>query len=209
MDMGSLLGFWLVAGLLVCTPGADWAFAISAGVARRSIVPPIAGVLSGYTIVVALIAVGLGALVIANPLLLTGLTLIGAAYLIWLGLTTLLRAPAELTLTSEGSVSPSAWRDFARGAGTSGLNPKGLLLLLALLPQFTATTAVLPVSLQMLALGGVHILNCAVVYTGVALLSRRVLGARPGLAALVSRFSGGAMMLVGLVLLVEQALTLR
>lgn len=215
MEMAQVLGFWVIAAVLVCTPGADWAFAISAGVARRPIVPPIAGVLAGYLVVILLIALGLGALVAATPAVLTALTLVGAAYLVWLGITTIMRpaaAPAveagDPVASAESGASAasaaSGWRSFLRGAGTSGLNPKGLLLLLALLPQFTVASAPVAMPLQVMALGGLHVLNCAVVYTAVALFAKHVLAARPAVAAVVTKCSGGAMLLVGLLLVAEQ-----
>lgn len=85
---------------------------------------------------------------------------------------------------------------FARGSGVSGINPKGLLLLLALLPQFTSRDG-WPSSLQMLALGGLHILSWAVVYFTVAVLARRILRSRPGATVVVTTLAGIAMTLIG------------
>jgi threonine/homoserine/homoserine lactone efflux protein len=58
----------------------------------------------------------------------------------------------------------------------------------------------------MLALGGIHVANCAVVYIVVAATARRLLRARPSAARIVSRASGVIMMLLGVWLLVEQFL---
>jgi threonine/homoserine/homoserine lactone efflux protein len=202
MTAAAIFGFWGVSTLLVLTPGADWAFAIAAG-ARRRAVPSIAGIVTGYAIVVLAVAVGVGALVAANPLLLGALTIGGALYLIWIGLNGLLRAPAPLTDASEAVASP--WGTFFRGAGVSGFNPKGLLVLLALVPQFTSRETSWPPAAQMLLLGGLFVATCALVYSGVALLSRFLLVGRPRSAAVVARISGAAMTLIGLALLVERA----
>jgi threonine/homoserine/homoserine lactone efflux protein len=51
---------------------------------------------------------------------------------------------------------------------------------------------------------GRHVASCAVVYTGVGTASRRVVRARPSTARTVTRFSGAAMILIGVVLLAEQ-----
>lgn len=203
MTATAIFGFWGVSTLLVLTPGADWAYAIAAG-ARRRAVPSIAGIVTGYAIVVFAVAVGVGALVAANPLLLDALTIGGALYLIWIGLNGLLRTPVPLAGTSDAVAS--TWGIFFRGAGVSGFNPKGLLVLLALVPQFTSPDTSWPPAAQMLLLGGLFVATCALVYSGVALLARFVLVGRPRSAAVVARISGAAMTLIGLALLVERAL---
>ena len=91
-----------------------------------------------------------------------------------------------------------------KGAGTSVLNPKVFLLFLALLPQFTEPEAGWPLGLQIVALGLVHVVSCAVVYTGVGAGARLVLRARPSAARVVTRISGAAMVGIGVLLLVER-----
>ena len=96
-------------------------------------------------------------------------------------------------------------RDWVRrGFLVSGMNPKALLLMLALLPQFTRAQAPWAVELQIGALGLVQMLNCAVVYSLVAVASRLVLRTRPAAARRVSRLSGVAMIAVAALLLAEQ-----
>lgn len=207
MDLNLMLQFWVVAALIVLTPGADWAYAITAGLRARSVVPSVLGMVAGYAVVVAAIAVGVGALVTRAPAALTVLTFAGAGYLLWLGVSALFRAAGGVE-ASERRIGERAGAQFLRGAGVSSLNPKGLLLLLAVLPQFTTSAGGWPPSAQMLALGGLHLLDVAVVYLGVAVLARRVLRARPRAAAVLSRVAGVAMTGIGLALIVEQALRL-
>jgi threonine/homoserine/homoserine lactone efflux protein len=78
------------------------------------------------------------------------------------------------------------------------------LLFLALLPQFTEPDAAWPAAVQIVVLGLVHATSCAVVYMGVGTASRAVLRARPVAARAVSRFSGFAMVGIGVVLLAER-----
>ena len=92
----------------------------------------------------------------------------------------------------------------AKGLGISGLNPKVFLLFLALLPQFTDPDADWPLAVQIAVLGLVHVASCAVVYPGVGTGARVVLRARPAAARVVTRFSGTAMVVIGVLLLVEQ-----
>ena len=102
-------------------------------------------------------------------------------------------------------LAPNSWmRQAVKGMGISGLNPKVFLLFLALLPQFTDTGSRWPVALQIVALGMVHTVSCAVVYTGVGMAARHVLRARPGAAQVVTWISGGAMILIGGVLVAQQ-----
>ena len=54
----------------------------------------------------------------------------------------------------------------ARGAATSGLNPKALLLFVAVLPQFVDRHGGVPVAAQIAVLGAIHTANCAVAYLG-------------------------------------------
>ncbi|RSM74779.1 LysE family translocator [Kibdelosporangium aridum] len=197
MDFGAVATFLVIDLLLVLTPGADWAFTIAAGIRDRSVVPAVTGLVIGYAGHVVLVTAGLAALVAANPGLLKVLTAVGAAYLIWMGGSVLVK-PA----TSVQPTVLSAGRVVLRGAGVSGLNPKGMLLTVALLPQFVRPDAPWPIALQTAALGTLHMITCAVVYLLVGLLARTVLGARPRAAKIVSRVSGVAMVLIGASLLV-------
>ena len=202
MDATLALQFWLVGIVLVLTPGPDWAYAIASGVRSPRVAPAVAGMVAGHGAVVVLVAVGLGALLSAQPSAMTALTLVGAAYLMYLGIRTL-RAPAGPLAADSAAVGVDPMRQFLTGTGISGVNPKGLILLLALLPQFTSPTGWAP-GLQMLALGGLHLLNCAVVYSVVGVLANRVLSSRPSTAALVSRAAGILMTGMGAALLLEK-----
>jgi threonine/homoserine/homoserine lactone efflux protein len=205
MAIATVMAFWAVSLLLVLVPGADWAYAIAAGLRDRSVLPAVAGLLAGYVALTAVVAAGVAALIARSPLMLAVLTTLGALYLLWLGVTTVARPSAPRA--AAGRSSESWVRRAAKGAGTSGLNPKGLLLFLALLPQFISRSAGWPVAAQIALLGLVHTANCAVVYTSVGVTARRVLRTRPATAAAVTRCSGAAMIVIGVVLLAERLLT--
>ena len=91
-----------------------------------------------------------------------------------------------------------------KGLCISGLNPKVFLLFLALLPQFTDPTGSWSIAVQMSALGVMHLITCTLVYLLVGYGSKAVLATRPQAARLVSRASGGLMVLIAMVLLLEQ-----
>lgn len=204
MPIGTIAAFWGVSFLFVITPGADWAYAMAAGLRNRTVLPAVGGLLLGHLAATAAVAAGVAVMVARSPMVLATITITGAAYLMWLGVGTLRHPAVPQAGTGEGDES---WvRQAAKGAGISGLNPKVFLLFLALLPQFANPAAPWPVPVQIAALGLVHVASCAVVYTGVGTGARRVLRARPGAAKVVSRVSGAAMVLLGMGLLLEQLL---
>ncbi|WP_404320766.1 LysE family translocator [Arthrobacter luteolus] len=243
MDLSQLAGFAAVSITLAMTPGADWAYCISSGLRARRVAPSVAGLCAGYLVHTALIVAGLAALIAASPGLLTGLTLAGAAYLLWLGISTMRSwrgagftdgsttpvpaAGAEAEPAgAEGSGSSGSGsvalavrapvrsrraverREFLKGLGTSGTNPKALLLYLALIPQFVDPAATLALPLQSLVLGLSHFGVSVLVYTMVALGARRLLRSRPAVARAVTLASGILMVCVALVLLGERLLLL-
>lgn len=197
-------------------PGADWAYAITAGLRARSIIPPILGLASGYVLVVSVIAVGVGSLVASSPGSLTVLTVAGASYILWLGVTTLLGLRATdgtlVAVDADSAASATAaattsdrddLHQYLHGMGVSSINPKGLMLLLALLPQFL-TEGGWASGIQMALLGGIFILEILVVYSGVAMTARSLLRSRPRLSLMVSGASGIFLTMFGVWLLLEQ-----
>ena len=202
MDFGRLAAFWVISFSLVLTPGPDWAYAISAGLRDGAIVPAVTGLLLGYVMITLIVAAGVGAFVASAPVILTVLTVVGAGYLLWLGLNTLTHPPNPTADDSSASYSWSGW--VARGFTVSGANPKALLLFLALLPQFTSRVAVWPVSAQIAALGCVQIINCALFYTLVGIGSKIVLRTQPERARMLGQFSGAAMIVIAFLLILEE-----
>jgi len=208
MNPQLFLAFLVVAGALACTPGVDWAYSITAGLKQRSFVPAVAGLCGGYVLHTVLRLAGLAALLTGVPGMLGWLTVAGAAYLLWLGLTTI-RTWRGASFGSAGVRAPAnQFRTFLQGMGTSGINPKGLLFYVALVPQFVSPEASLPVPVQSGLLGLTFVLLVARVYSCVALLARRLLHSRPGAARKVTLASGIIMVALGAVLLSEQLVPL-
>jgi threonine/homoserine/homoserine lactone efflux protein len=198
----SILAFWAVSLLLIAVPGADWAFTIAAGVRRRAVVPAVAGLAIGYLGITAIVAAGVGAIVARSDVALTTLSVGGGAYLVWHGVS-ILRQPRP-ALAPEPSLARTDWATLGRGVGVSGLNPKGLLILLAVLPQFTDRRDHWPVSVQIAVLGLVFTATCAVFYLALGTFSRSVLEARPRGARIVTRASGLGMVVVGALLIADR-----
>lgn len=207
MPLHAFVAFWAVSFLFVITPGADWAYAICAGLKGRAVVPAVAGLLGGHVIATLIVAAGVGGLFASNPVAMTVLSVAGAGYLLWLGINMLLKpslphADMPHAETVQPPLSRQRWA--LKGMCVSGLNPKVFLLFLALLPQFTDAAAPWPVPLQIVALGLVHAASCGLVYLLVGFGSQVVLATRPAAACWVSRMSGACMVIIAAVLLVEQ-----
>jgi threonine/homoserine/homoserine lactone efflux protein len=209
MPTSALVAFWGVALLLIIVPGADWAFTISAGLRGQSVVPAVGGLVLGYSAMTIVVAAGVGALVAQSAGALMVLTVLGGAYLTWHGARTTLSPATPITAETVAAVQgprPAAWGTVAAGVGVSGLNPKGLLIFVALLPQFTDPDRSWPLALQMAALGMIFVLTCATFYLALSLLTRTVLLSRPAAARVVSRISGVGMILIGASLILERLL---
>jgi threonine/homoserine/homoserine lactone efflux protein len=108
--------------------------------------------------------------------------------------------------SGSGSASGSGRATLAKGIGVSGLNPKGLLVFLAILPQFTSPRGSWPLTVQLAVLGLVFTLTCAAFYLCIGSFAGQILRARPGAARVITRFSGTAMIVIGVLLLAERLL---
>ena len=203
MELSAVLGFAVIALTLVVVPGPDWAYVLAAGARDRVVAPVVGGILLGYVAVTAVVVAGVGPLVAAVPMALVALTVGGAAYLMYLGVQTL-RSPGHVQAGSTAPLAASPLRYLARGVGVSALNPKGLLIFLAILPQFTDAGRGWPVPVQLATLGGIFIAICALFYLSLGHAANRVLGARPGLARATTKVAGMAMIFVGVGLLAER-----
>lgn len=235
MAAGSVATFWAVAFLLISVPGPDWAFTIGAGLRTGSVLPAVGGLMIGYAGLTALVAAGVGALITRSADALTALTVAGGAYLIWHGVTTLRRPTAPRTASGPGAAAalspagqagpdatatgvaatvggpggtplPAGRAVLVRGIGVSGLNPKGLLLFLAVLPQFTNPSRGWPLAAQLATLGLVFTLTCGAFYLCLGSAAERILRTRPGAARVLTRVSGAAMAVIGALLLAERLL---
>jgi threonine/homoserine/homoserine lactone efflux protein len=205
MAASSVAAFWVVALLLIIVPGADWAFVIGTVLGGRPVLPAVSGLVLGYAGITIAVAAGVGAVVARTPASLTALTVAGGLYLIWLGARTLIR-PGTGPVPEAGAEGGTRRSVLVRGLGVSGLNPKGLLVYLAVLPQFTTPRGPWPLTAQLGVLGLVFVLTCGAFYWSLGSAARRIVQARPGTARAITRFSGGAMVVIGVLLLAERLL---
>ncbi len=173
MEFKTALLFFLTVFPLICTPGPDILFTASQGVTRGQIaaIRAVAGVLLGYTAHAILSAIGLAALVSASPVLFRVLKWVGVLYLLFLTAQIFYSACQRkdgLGLPDTGKIS------ILRGFLTSFLNPKGLLMYLAILPQFISPES--NTATQALILSAIFISGCGVVYMSVGLVAAQARG---------------------------------
>jgi len=150
------------------------------------------------------VAAGVGVLVQHYPILLTVMTILGACYLLWMGINLFLR-PATISNETDVMQSVDSARSWLiKGVGISGLNPKVLLLFFALLPPFIHPDMAFSPTTQIILLGMIHLLSCAVVYVLVGIAAKKLLATRPSAVKVVSRISATLMMGIGFILLIGQ-----
>ncbi len=164
---------------------------------RRSGVVSAVAVASGNLVHVAAAVVGLSALLASSALAFTVIKYLGAAYLIYLGVRTLLQRGDGDTRTPPQPAS--LWRVYRQGVVVAVLNPKTALFFLAFLPQFVDPSRA-AVSAQVVLLGVVLVVITAVsdiCYALVAATAGGVLARSTRLRRTGQLASGGAYLALG------------
>jgi threonine/homoserine/homoserine lactone efflux protein len=153
-------------------------------------------------------SLGVSAVVMASAELFTALKLLGAAYLVWLGLRTLQLARRDAaTRLHAGSAPPTGpRRAFREGVLVEALNPKTAGFFLAFIPQFVDSGAG-SVALQFAVLGFVSVALNTLADIVVAFAAGRIrsgAAARPSLIRRLREGSGAAMIALGIGLAVAK-----
>lgn len=187
----------LIAGtmlfLLLPGPGTLCILTCSAKHGVRGGMAALAGLMVGDAALMFLAAVGVAALLKANPLLFTALQYIGAGYLAWLGLRLLIAKNDG----GETLVPFSQAADFRRGFLVTLINPKAIVFYMAFFPLFID-----PANHQgwvtFITLSSV-VMMCTLLYGSFLVLvgnaAARKLARNQRLTALVSRLAG--LLLIG------------
>lgn len=149
----TLLAFTLAGVILVIIPGPSVLFIVGRALAhgRRAALASVAGNTVGASLVVVIVALGFGAIAARSATVFTVLKLVGAAYLVYLGVHTI-RTRGDLVARLGQPAGPADRRMFWQGVIVGFTNPKVLVFFAAVLPQFVDTGAGSAAS-QMLVLG--------------------------------------------------------
>jgi threonine/homoserine/homoserine lactone efflux protein len=175
VSTGSLIAFAVTAFALIVVPGPSVLFVISRGVAlgRRAAVATVVGNAAGAYSQVVVVAVGLGALIERSAALFTAVKLVGAVYVVYLGVQAV-RHRRRLASVIDAATAPRSTRRILREGYVVGItNPKAAVFMAAVLPQFT-DPAQGHVRLQLLVLG--------LIFVAIALVSDSIWGLAAGTA---------------------------
>jgi threonine/homoserine/homoserine lactone efflux protein len=196
----TLFAFAIASAVIIAIPGPSVLFtigrALSAG--RREALLTVVGNALGILTQICALAVGLGPLIAASATAYTALKLVGAGYLVWLGVQAI-RHRRALAEAFETGAAPSAPSLHAVRAGyvVGVTNPKTIVFFAALLPQFVVQTS--PVFPQLLALGSVFAGLALCLDGTVALVASRARDWFASSPRRMERVGGaGGLMMVGL-----------
>lgn len=171
MTIEVLLAFVAATALLALTPGPSMSLIIANGASygARAGLLNVAGNSLGLGILVAAVVLGMSSAMALVAEWFDWVRWIGAAYLVWLGVSKLRRVLASNALPPEMPASGKRW--FWQGFAVALSNPKVLLFLGAFFPQFINVSA--PVGAQLMILGIAFIVTLTVIDSGMALLAGR------------------------------------
>jgi threonine/homoserine/homoserine lactone efflux protein len=198
--------FVVASLILIVTPGQDMILVMSRSIAQG----PAAGAATAGGVSVGLVGhtllatLGLGAVLRTSEWLFLVLKLVGAAYLVYLGVQLLRSKQHELHVTA--GIRRSLWRLFFDGAVSNISNPKIAVFYFAFLPQFVqpaATHPTLSVFVLGLAFAGLTFVVKGPVGLGAGMLSAW-LRSRPRVLAWLYRTSGAVLVGLGLRLAFER-----
>lgn len=207
--------FWsfvAVASLIVIVPGADMAL-----VARNTLVGgrsaglhTAIGTLLGLVVHAGAALVGLSVVIAASATAFTVVKVVGASYLVWLGLQTLWGTrkrsqvpPADPSFAK--SLPRMAQGPLVQGMLTNVLNPKMAVFFLSFLPQFVdPSRAAIP---QILVLAGTFIVMGAIWLSAYVVAVDQLSGVltRPTVKRWLDRFIGTTLVALGVRLAIAEA----
>ena len=148
---------------LIFTPGPDMLFILSQVMGKDAKAGMMAtvGVCSGYLVHSILVALGIAAIIVSFPILFETIRWLGIAYLLFLAFSLVksVFSKNKLTIEKKSSSNP-----VKKGFFTALLNPKGMLIYFAILPQFidkSGNTVSQGLILSFIFIGMIFVVYCA------------------------------------------------
>ncbi|KAA2266965.1 LysE family translocator [Solihabitans fulvus] len=200
VSMDHVLAFGLMSFVLIVVPGPSVLFTVSRAlsVGRRAALVTVLGNALGACTQVAAVAFGVGAVVQASAAIFTAVKVVGAGYLVYLGVQAIRHRRGLAESLSATAAPTRTGRVLREGYVVGVTNPKGIVFLSAVLPQFADRSAG-QVPLQMLLLGLVFIaiaMTSDTVYAFAAGTAREWLARSPRRLAAIG--GTGGLMMIGL-----------
>ncbi len=209
-ETAQLVAFAVASLLFIQVPGPSLLFTIgrALSVGRRDALLSVVGNALGLLLQVAGVAAGVGAVVAASATAYTAVKLVGAAYVVYLGVQAIRhRADARLALADPvaAPIRSSPWGAVRTGAVVGTTNPKTIVFFVAFLPQFVDPTA---------GSTGAQVVLLGAVFAGLAVTSdslwalaaaraRSWFGRRPSRLDALGVAGGSAMIGLGAVLALQ------
>ena len=170
MTLNLWLAFVLAAILIAVSPGPGAALSMSAGLRHGQLgaLPAIFGLQAALLIQLAIVGMGLGAVLAASATAFAVVKFAGAAYLVWLGVQKWRRAGSDDV--AQGKALRSGL--FRQGLLVNLTNPKAIVFMAALTPQFIDPNR--PQLPQFLIIALTMCVTDTIVMSGYALLASRL-----------------------------------
>jgi homoserine/homoserine lactone efflux protein len=202
VPLSTWFAFFVASWLISLSPGPGAFSCMAAGMryGYRRALWNIAGLELGVLLVLAVVGAGLGALLAASTTAFSAIKWLGVAYLVWLGIEQWRAPAAPLMAASAQAPGGAPYELVLRGFLVNATNPKGIVFMLAVLPQFIDPAA--PQLAQYLICAVTLLFTDLVVmsgYTGLAAKLLRALRA-PAHVRTVNRIFGGLFVVAGALL---------
>jgi threonine/homoserine/homoserine lactone efflux protein len=155
ISSGQLIGFTLASFVLIVVPGPGVLFVVGRALShgRRTAFATAAGHAAGNYVVAACVAIGLGTILQRSAEVFIAVKLIGALYLVILGVQAIRHRKSLATAMSAAAGAGDGWRALRDGLVVGVTNPKSYILFGAILPQFVNRNAGnVPAQMLLLAL---------------------------------------------------------
>lgn len=132
------LGFVVAGILLNITPGVDTIYILTRSISqgKKAGILSVLGIGTGALVHISFAAFGLSVILTTSAIVFSIIKYVGAAYLIYIGITTLISKSGNFELNSEKPKTVSFFKIYRQGFLTNLLNPKVALFFLSFLPQF-------------------------------------------------------------------------
>ena len=200
MDLQTWLAFFAASCLIAVSPGSGAVLSMSHGLSYgvRKTGATIAGLQAGLLLILLIAGAGVGSLLLASEVAFSVVKVLGACYLIYVGWCQW-SAGATSPIQGNDAAPAGPWKKrFLTGFLTNATNPKGIIFMVAVLPQFMTPTR--PLWLQLLVLSVTTLAVDSIVmhgYAASASVLRRLLRDSKAMR-IQNKVFGGLLMLVGM-----------
>ncbi|MFT6557631.1 LysE family translocator [Sneathiella sp.] len=199
MSIELWVSFAVACFVLVSIPGPTVLLVVSyaLGRGRQTAIATVPGVVLGDFTAMTVSLLGAGAIIAASATLFTVLKIVGALYLVWLGIG-LWREGGKMTAVAAEPSEKALGKMFWNSWLVTALNPKGIVFFIAFVPQFVDQSQ--PVLLQFAVLEGTFLFFAGLNVLLWALLAGKLRQQfqKPGLIKVIKRLGGSFLVGAGL-----------